>query len=148
MTPDELRERLLTFATDVATFAKPLFNEPSAKSAANQLIRSSASAAANHRAAGEARSPDEFISKLSQALEESDETWHWFLWLKRMRFGDAARLDVLLQEAVELTKILGASKRTARRNEERRRQERKAAAKRPRSPRDHKSGEYEPGESS
>jgi four helix bundle protein len=119
MTPQELRDRLLTFAANVANFAAPLFDKPPARAAADQLVRASSSASANYRAAGHGRSHAEFVSKLGLALEEADEAVHWLEWLRRTQAASADEVTPLLKEATELTRILGASRRTALHNETR-----------------------------
>jgi four helix bundle protein len=117
MTPQELRARLMRFATEVGIFANPLFDKPDTRSAADQLVRAATSASANYRAAGHGRSHAEFTSKLSVALEEADESAHWLEWLRATRHVSAEAVDPILHEATELTKILGAARRTALNNE-------------------------------
>jgi four helix bundle protein len=119
MTPQEMRARLMRFATEVGTFASPLFDKPETKAAADQLVRAATSASANYRAAGHGRSHAEFTSKLSLALEEADESAHWLEWLRGTRHVAAEIVDPILREATELTKILGAARRTALHNETR-----------------------------
>ena len=70
----ELRQRLAVFASDADEFAAPLLEAIRSREAALQLKRASSGAAANHRAAGRARSKAEFVSKLTTALEEADES--------------------------------------------------------------------------
>jgi len=121
MTPQELRDRLDAFAVQADALASPLLASPVTRNSADQLIRSSSSAASHHRAAGRARSHAEFTVKLGTALEEADEALAWIKHLVacgRVPPGDA---DPLIAKAVELVKILTSSCRTAQRNEEARR---------------------------
>lgn len=113
MTPQELRERTAAFAVDIARLLKSVDSQPSSRVATDQLIRSATSTAANYRAAGLARSHREFISKISQVLEEADESLHWLEFMRDAQVTDIERLAPLIREARELTKIFGASKRTA-----------------------------------
>lgn len=120
MTPAELRSRIGNFAAAVARYVKPLFSRPDTLNAASQLQRSSASAMANHRSAGRARSHSEFTSKLNVAVEEIDEAQGWLKYLEDA--GEVAPADReeharLYAEATELTAILTASLTTARRKE-------------------------------
>jgi len=115
MTPQELRARIETFAGDVARFAKPLRSDAAAKDPADQLARAAAATAANYRAATLARSHAEFVSKIGVALEESDESVFWLQHLQRAKLASGNGLDDLLQEAAEITAILGASRRTSAR---------------------------------
>ena len=109
----------MRFATDVGIFAGPLFDKAETKAAADQLVRAATSASANYRAAGHGRSHAEFTSKLSLALEEADEAAHWLEWLRATRHVAAETVDPILREATELTRILGAARRTALNNETR-----------------------------
>jgi hypothetical protein len=53
------------------------------------------------------------VAKLGQAFEEADEARDWLVYLQEAGIAQDA---ALLQEAVELTKILAVSLRTARAN--------------------------------
>jgi four helix bundle protein len=114
MTPAELRKRFAAFAADVARFAKPLLSRPETYDAARQLIRSSASAADNHRAAGRARTHAEFTSRLGVALDEADEAKFWLEYLRNTEFVEAERIRPFHTESQELVAILTKSFETAR----------------------------------
>jgi four helix bundle protein len=121
MTPVELRSRIADFAAAVARHVKPLFSRPDTVNAASQLQRSSASAMANHRSAGRARTHAEFTSKLNVAVEEIDEAQGWLKYLEdAAEVGPADRDEHarLYAEATELTAILTASLTTARKKEQ------------------------------
>ena len=124
MTPRELRNRTAVFAARAARFVKPLFRDVVTKEPAGQLRRASSSTASNYRAACVARSHADFKSKLGIALEECDESAFWLEHLRDAGLVEGPELKALLQEALELSKILGASKRTADRRAEERRQRR------------------------
>jgi four helix bundle protein len=113
MTPQELRRRTAAYAADVSRLARPPYGALPARDAASQLTRSAASAAANYRAACVARSHAEFRSKISVALEECDESVYWMEHLRDSGLAEEDELTALLTEGRELTKILGASKRTS-----------------------------------
>ncbi len=114
MTHQELYSRLAVLAERIVPIAEPLLERRVSRQAAEQLLDCSSSAAANYRAAGQARSHAEFLSKLGVALEEADETGHWLEYLANTGLSADAALPDLLREARELTRILGASRRTAR----------------------------------
>jgi len=86
--------------------------------AADQLTRASSSVAANYRACCRARSHTEFTSKIGLVAEEADESLGWLEHLRDCAFVDRDAVAPLLQEARELTKILGGSYATARKREE------------------------------
>ena len=120
MTPDQLRERLQQFAAAVSRFCGPLFDSPRWRSNADQISRSSASAMANYRADGSARSPVEFTTKTGQALKEMDAKQSWLQHLgmsSAIAQSDRARFAELSRECSELTAILTAATATARRRD-------------------------------
>lgn len=77
MTRQELQDRTKAFALRVMRLCDSLPSKPSSRCLAGQLIRSSASVAANYRAACRARSKQEFLAKLQIVIEESDESAFW-----------------------------------------------------------------------
>lgn len=116
MTPQELRDRTKQFAIDAARLGEPLLGSVATRDAAEQLMRAAASTAANYRAACVARSRTEFAAKIGLALEECDESVYWLELLAERGRVKGNVLDGLTREGRELTKILGASKRTSRRS--------------------------------
>jgi four helix bundle protein len=114
MTSKELQERLTNFALRIVPMCEKLPNTKMAKIIEDQLLRSGFSAAANYRSACNAQSDKAFISKLSIALEEIDETTFWLETVLNLKYFDEEKIGLLLKESIELTKILGASRRTAR----------------------------------
>ncbi len=79
-----------------------------------QLARSASSVAANYRAACRGRSKAEFSAKLGIVEEESDETGFWLAMIYERSLLPKAKLAPLIQEASELTAIMVASIRSAR----------------------------------
>jgi four helix bundle protein len=112
----ELLQRTRTFALRCLQVADAMPAKAGARAIASQLARSGTSIAANYRAARRARSKAEFCSKLNVALEEADETHFWLDLIGESGYLPAAKLQRLIQEADELTAILVASLKTARRN--------------------------------
>lgn len=82
----------------------------------DQLIRSGTSVAANYRAACRGRSKAEFIAKLGIVEEEADESALWMELIIESELLKKNLVENLLQEAVEITKIMAASKISARNN--------------------------------
>ncbi len=113
MTPEELKERTTAFAVEVIKFCRQLRERPEARSTAAQLSDSAQSTASNYRAACRARSHREFISKISVAVEEADETVGWLEIVRRAELAPTNAADVLRREASEILAILAASRRTA-----------------------------------
>jgi four helix bundle protein len=77
MTSIELQLRLKRFALRTVKVTESLPGNKLSRIIEDQLLRSAFSAAANYRAACKAISRKSFISKLSIAFEESDESLFW-----------------------------------------------------------------------
>ncbi len=114
MNPIELKERTIQFAFRVLKFADALPSKPSGRTIAGQVARSGCSVASNYRAALRGKSQADFIHKITIVLEEADETDLWIEIAKRAALVLPKRVAKLQAEAVELTKIFSATRRTAR----------------------------------
>ena len=114
MTPDDMRKRLGDFAIATVKFCKPLWLRQDTRNIADQLSRSATSVASNYRIACRARSRREFISKLSIALEEADESAGWFEVLAGTEPRLIESIKPLLRESREIVAMLSASRTTAR----------------------------------
>jgi four helix bundle protein len=77
-----------------------------------QLLRSAFSAAANYRAACKGISTKAFISKLSIAFEEADESLFWLEVIKELKLLPEKKLSLIIIEAIELSSILASSRKT------------------------------------
>jgi four helix bundle protein len=111
----DLVRRTRAFALHCLRVADALPRCPGARAVASQLSKSGTSVAANYRAAQRARSKAEFRAKLQIALEEVDESHFWLGLIIEAGYLSPPSLRVLEQEAHELTAILVASLKTARR---------------------------------
>lgn len=109
-----MKARSKSFAIRIVRLFRSLPHSTDAQVMGKQLLRSGASVAANYRAVCRARSKAEFISKMSIALEEADESAFWLELLAETNAIDPARTEALLKETNELAAIFGASLRTAK----------------------------------
>jgi four helix bundle protein len=114
----ELVDRTKSFAIQTIRYCRSLPKLREEDTIARQLLRSAMSVGANYRAACDARSRREFISKLCITREEADESQYWIELLTECAGRSDDLADGLLAEAKELTAILTVSIRTARRNNE------------------------------
>lgn len=114
MTPDEMRKRTQQFALRIVRLYQALPKNGEACVLGRQLLRSGTSVGANYRAVCSARSEAEFVAKMCIVLEEADETVYWLELLMEVGVVEPGRIDDLLREAGELTKIFGAARRTAK----------------------------------
>ena len=109
----ELLERVYQFSLAALRFYRKLPKSPEAQVPGGQFYKAATSSWANYRSAQRGRSRPEFIAKLGNVAEESDEAVGW---LEFMRDGQVAEDAALLREAKELCAIFTASLANARRN--------------------------------
>ncbi len=117
---DELQERIERFVDAVIDFLAAVPITARTGRFINQLTGSAGSVGANYRAARRARSHAKFTAKIGVVAEEADESEFWLARAVRHRYGDPALAEQLQAEALELTKILGRSAKTARSRDQRR----------------------------
>jgi four helix bundle protein len=109
----ELLNRTKQFALRVIRLADSLPRTRTAMVIAGQLVRSGTSVGANYRAACKGRSKREFVAKLGLVEEEADETAFWLELVMEALLLPVARVGPLHGEAIELSKIMARSRRTA-----------------------------------
>ena len=113
MNADELKKRTKQFALRILKLVAALPNTVQGRTIGGQLARAGTSVGANYRAACRSRSKAEFIAKIGVVEEEADESCYW---LELIIAGDLLKKDLvqpLLDEANELTRIMGKSRITA-----------------------------------
>jgi four helix bundle protein len=113
MNAKELESRLKSLAYRIVNVCDALPKKKISKVIEDQLLRSSFSAAANYRAACKAISKRAFVSKLSIAFEESDETLFWSEVILELKLIPVEKLSAIIKEATELASILAAARKTA-----------------------------------
>ncbi len=74
MIPGEMCERTMVFALRCAEMTEALPKRAAALNAGKQIIRASASVAANYRATQRGKSHADFTNKVAIVLEEADES--------------------------------------------------------------------------
>ena len=109
----QLQARLKNFALRLIPLCAALPKKKLASIIENQLLRSGFSAAANYRSACNAQTKKAFLSKISIALEEIDESVFWLEIIRDANLLPLSKMNLIINEAIELTRILGASRRTA-----------------------------------
>lgn len=115
MNENELKQRTKEFALRVIKLAGSLPSHFIARAIGSQLVRAGTSVGANYRAACRARSQAEFIAKLGIVEEEADESGYWMELIIEARIMNINLIKPLLREASEITAIISASRRTAKR---------------------------------
>jgi four helix bundle protein len=119
MSENLLLIRTKKFATRVVKFTEGLPNSRAGRIYGDQVFRSGTSTYLNYRAAKQARSTAEFISKLNISLEEADETEAWLDLIKETMTVDEETIKGLYDEAGEICAMLIASLKTVKRNNRR-----------------------------
>ena len=117
MNTKELQFRLKTLSYRIVAMCEHLPPRKISYVIEQQVLRSAFSASANYRAATKAISKRAFISKLSIAFEEADETLSWLEDIQELNLIPGEKLSLLLKEANELSSILGSARKTSQINE-------------------------------
>ena len=110
----DFKKRTMEFAVNVINFVDNLPKKSIINIIGNQLVRSATSVGANYRAVCRARSTADFISKLGIVEEEADETMYWLEILAKTSKIDEIDIGKLKKEANEITAIVVASLKTAK----------------------------------
>ncbi len=114
---DEFRKRTKEFSLNAIKLYQSLPKTEEARIMGKQFLRSATSLGSNFRAATRARSRAEFFSKLSIVIEEADETSFWMELMSDAKIIPNKKLDELMRECLELTKVFSSSRRTIRKND-------------------------------
>ena len=115
MTEQEMLQRTKTFSLRVIKLVGALQGTSTGRTLGNQLLRSGTSVGANYRSACKGRSKAEFIAKLGIVEEEADESIFWLELVMESGLMNEKKVSALHQKAKEITAIIAASRRTAKR---------------------------------
>lgn len=118
MTPTELSERLINFASRIGKVVDALPDSRMGRHIGGQLVRCGTSPAANYEEACAAESRADFIHKLGICLKELRESRTWIRLIIRTELLPEHRMNELLDECDQLCNIIGQSVVTARENRE------------------------------
>ena len=110
-----LEYRTRRFALQVIELFSTLPGSTVAQVLGRQLLRAGTSVGAHYREAMRAKSRADFISKMEGSLQEIEETRYWLELLTDSRTLSGDRVASIVKEAGELTAMLVASVRTAKR---------------------------------
>jgi len=111
-TPEQLQDRLISFAVHVWNRTRDTSNDPSMARISDQLVRATTSTAANYAEARAAESRRDFVHKMQICLKDLRETHVWLEILRRL--GGPAELQSLASECDQMTAIFVSSIKTAR----------------------------------
>jgi len=104
-------DRLLNFSAEILKLATLLSKSYVGRHVGNQLMRAATSAGANWEETCGAQSRADYAHKMQIVLKELRESSYWLKLLKKsnLPIRDNGSVDDLSREAIELTKIIGKS---------------------------------------
>ncbi len=114
MEKSDLQKRTKEFAVRVIRMVDSLPRHRTADVLDRQLIRCATSVGANYRSAKRAKSPADFIAKMSIVEEEADESCYWMELMTDISLIKKESLKDLMTESNELVAIAVSSVKTAR----------------------------------
>ncbi len=117
MDREELRNRMKQFALRIIKLAAALPRNRVGEVMGRQILRSGTSIGANYTEAIRASSRKHFISIVEIAAREAGETLYWLELLAESKTVKPVLLSALIHECNELTAILTATGRTAKRRQ-------------------------------
>src|ERR1035438_7282817 len=109
---DKFRQRTRGLAMSICRWADQLPRKDSIFHLKGQIIRSSASVAANFSAACRARSSREYYSKICIVVEECDETLFWLGFLTEMQSIIDEKTELIQKETSELLAVFSVTRKT------------------------------------
>lgn len=105
----ELKYRAFYLSINVISFLEGLSYKQSIKIISDQLIRCVTSVGANIVEAKSSSSKKEFLNYFQISLKSANETKYWLAMLKELLPQEKEKIDVLLKEIDEISKIIGTS---------------------------------------
>ncbi len=109
-----LREKSYAFAIRIVNLYRFLTENKNEYVLCKQLLRSGTAVGALIREAEFGQSKADFISKMSIALKEANETNYWLNLLKDTKYLNEKMFDSISADCLELIKMLVSSVKTAK----------------------------------
>ena len=116
MKENVLIDKSIAFAARVVKLHDFLIKNKKGLTIAKQVIRSGTSIGANINEANYGQSPADFIAKMHIALKETAETEYWIKLLYTSEYIDEKMSNSILEDCLEIKRILIASTNTAKDN--------------------------------
>lgn len=114
MKSEEMKARTRAFALRIIRLAESLPDTPTARVIRNQMLRCGSAVGANYRSACRAKSKPDFISKMGNVEEETDETIYWMELLIDAEIVKPARIADLMDEGNQILSIVISSIKTTK----------------------------------
>ena len=109
-----VQEKSFHFAVRIVNLCKHLRIKNQEYILSKQLLRSGTSIGANVAEAQQAQSTSDFVHKLSVALKEATETAYWLRLLHATDYLSNKAFDSMIQDCLELEKLLTAIIKSAK----------------------------------
>ena len=109
-----LLEKSLKFAARIVNLYQYLVKEKKESIISKQIIRSGTSIGANANEAAYGVSQADFVSKMQISLKETAETEYWLRLLVLSGYIDEAQGNSMINDCLEIKRILIASLKTAK----------------------------------
>ena len=109
-----LKDKTYSFSIDVVRVYRKIVDDKKEYVLSKQILRSGTAIGALIAEAAYGQSKPDFISKLSIALKEANETKYWLCLLKDTQLFDEITFDNLSPKLDEILKMLVASIKTAK----------------------------------
>ncbi len=116
MNDNPLLKKSLRFAARIVKLHRYLVSEKHESIISKQIIRSGTSIGANANEAVYGVSPADFIAKLQISLKETAETEYWLKLLQLTDYIEEPLANSLLNDCLEIKRILISSLNTAKKN--------------------------------
>ena len=113
-----LLEKSLKFATRIVKLYQYLVKEKKESIISKQIIRSGTSIGANANEAVYGVSQADFVSKMQISLKETAETEYWLRLLVMSGYIDETQGNSMINDCLEIKRILIASLKTAKDNKQ------------------------------
>ncbi|HCR36011.1 hypothetical protein A2130_04175 [Candidatus Woesebacteria bacterium GWC2_33_12] len=112
----DIKQRTFEFSLKIIQFISKLPSQKIYWSLGDQLLRSGTGIGANIIEGQGSSSKKEFINFIRIAFKSAKETEYWLKLFKESKLTTNSELDILVQESIEITKILNSSILTLKAN--------------------------------
>ena len=122
MKENPLIDKSISFASRIIKLHQYLIKTQKETIISKQIVRSGTSIGANINEANYGQSKADFISKMHIALKETAETEYWLKLLVKSEYLSETEGDSLINDCLEIKRILIASIKTAKENKDKKSQ--------------------------
>ena len=110
------KDKSLSLGVQIIKLARRIQKEEKEYIVSRQILKSGTSIGANIRESQNAQSKADFVSKLTIALKEADETQYWLELMMLSELISETEYNDLLKDLKEIIAILTSSVKTAKQN--------------------------------